>query len=76
MYIGQVTFMTVVQSVGQAAVWENVTLGRFPRILRVSLGRSLKAPKVFSRGKPEADRLEVCLRKILREPSESSRRKL
>ena len=28
-------------------------LGRFPRILRLSLGRSLKAPKRFSEGKPE-----------------------
>ena len=28
-------------------------------------GRSLKAPKIFSKGKPEADKRKICLQKIL-----------
>ena len=59
-----------------SVVCKKYALGRFPRILRVSLGMSLKAPKRFPEGKPEADRPKVFLRIFLMEPSDSSCGKL
>ena len=44
-------------------------LGRFSRMLRLSLG-------IFFEGKPEVHEPKVCMRKILREPSDSSCGKL
>ena len=59
-------------------MWKIFALGRFPRILRVSLGMSPKALKKFFDGKPEAARPKICLRKhlasfskISSEPSET-----
>ena len=50
--VGGAASYSLLQSRGRSVVWKHVTLGR-----------RLKAPKIFSEGKPEADRPKVCLRK-------------